>query len=45
VFETAAGIFTASKQPAAAEALLGFLLAPEYAGVFRDKGLEQVSFT
>ncbi len=43
VFETAAGIFTASKQPAAAETLLGYLLAPDAAGVFEEKGLEQVS--
>jgi len=42
VFETAAGIFTATRQPAAAEALLRFLLAPAAAGVFREKGLEQV---
>ena len=43
VFETAAGIFTASRQPAEAEALLRFLTAPSAAGVFREKGLEQVS--
>jgi len=42
VFETSAGIFTASKQPAAAETLLRYLLAPDAAGVFRKKGLEQV---
>jgi molybdate transport system substrate-binding protein len=42
VFETAAGIFTASKQPAAAETLLRFLLMPAFAGVFNEKGLEQV---
>lgn len=43
VFETAAGIFTASKQTAAAEELLRFLLAPATAGVFKEKGLEQAS--
>ena len=42
VFETAAGIFTASEHPAAAEALLRFLLAPAAAGKFREKGLDQV---
>ena len=41
VFETSVGIFTASKQPAEAEALLRFLVAPSVAGVFREKGLEQ----
>jgi len=41
VFETAAGIFAASNQPAAAEALVGFLLAPSNASVFGEKGLEQ----
>ncbi len=41
VFETAAGIFAASKQPAAAEELLRFLVAPACAGVFKEKGLEQ----
>jgi|SRR5882672_2144672 len=41
VFETSAGIFTVSKQPAAAAALLQFLKAATHAGVFRDKGLEQ----
>ena len=41
VFETAAGIFTASRQPAAAEELLRFLLAPANAGVFEEVGLEQ----
>lgn len=40
VFETSAAIFTVSKQPAAAEALLWFLLAPAHAGVFKEKGLE-----
>lgn len=43
VFESAAGIFAASSQPAAAESLLQFLLAPANAGVFREKGLEQVT--
>ena len=41
VFETSAGIFSASKQPQAAEALLRYLLAPGAASVFREKGLEQ----
>ena len=40
VFETSAAIFTAAKQPKAAETLLGFLLTPSSAGVFREKGLE-----
>ncbi len=40
VFETSAAIFTSSNQPAAAEALLRFLLAPAAAGVFGDKGLD-----
>ena len=44
VFETAAGIFAASSQPADADALLRFLLAPANAGVFQAKGLEQVRF-
>ena len=43
VFPTAAGIFTASKAPQAAEALLQFLLAPAAAPVFREKGLEAVT--
>jgi molybdate transport system substrate-binding protein len=42
VFETAAGIFTASARAAAAEALLRFFLAPANAAVFRNKGLEAV---
>ena len=42
VFETAAGIFAASKHAAGAETLLRFLLAPASAGVFKEKGLEQV---
>lgn len=42
VFETTAAIFTSSNRPAAAEALLRFLLAPGAAGVFGDKGLELV---
>jgi molybdate transport system substrate-binding protein len=41
VFETAAGIFVAAAQPAEAEALLRFLLAPAAAGSFRQKGLDQ----
>lgn len=40
VFETAAGIFRTSAQPAAADALLRFLLAPASSGVFRERGLE-----
>ena len=44
VFETAAGIFAASKQPAAAQAMLRYFLAPANAGVFREKGLEQVGW-
>ena len=43
VFPTAAGIFTASKQPQAAEALLQFLLAPAATPIFREKGLEAVT--
>jgi molybdate transport system substrate-binding protein len=43
VFESAVGIFTASAEPDAAEALIRFLLAPANAQVFREKGLEQVS--
>jgi molybdate transport system substrate-binding protein len=45
VFETSAGIFAASSQQDAAEALLGLLLAQANAGVFREMGLEQVRFT
>jgi molybdate transport system substrate-binding protein len=41
VFETSAGVFTASTQPQAAGRLLAFLLSPDNAGVFREKGLEQ----
>ena len=40
IFETSAGLFTKSKQPAAAEELLRFLLAPANAGTFKEKGLE-----
>lgn len=43
VFETSAGIFTASTQPDPAEALIRFLLAPAAAGIFVEKGLEQVN--
>lgn len=43
VFQTAAGIFTASRQPEAAGSMLRFLLTPAHAGVFMEKGLEQVS--
>jgi molybdate transport system substrate-binding protein len=42
VFETAAGVFAASKRPAAADALLRFLLAPASAEVFRAKGLDPI---
>jgi molybdate transport system substrate-binding protein len=41
-FETAAGIFAASKVATAAEALLQSLLQPSTAGVFREKGLDPV---
>jgi molybdate transport system substrate-binding protein len=40
VFETSAGLFTASKAPAAAEALLQFCHSPSHAALFREKGLE-----
>ena len=43
VFPTGAGIFAASRQAEAAEGLLRFLLAPEAAPVFREKGLEAVA--
>jgi molybdate transport system substrate-binding protein len=43
VFETTAGIFAASKQQEAAQALVRFLLAPDLASVFRAKGLDQVT--
>jgi molybdate transport system substrate-binding protein len=42
VFETAAGVFRTSSHPAAADALLHFLLAPASSGVFKEKGLESV---
>jgi len=42
-FQTSAAIFTASKAPAAAEALLQSLLQPSSAGVFRDKGLDPIA--
>ena len=41
VFETAIGVFAASRQTEDAARLLQFLLAPANAGVFREKGLEQ----
>lgn len=41
VFHTAAAIFTASGQPAEADALVRFLLDPANAGVFEEVGLEQ----
>src|SRR5262245_26165393 len=43
VFETSAGVFSASTQPQAAEAMLRFLLAADAAAVFREKGLEQAA--
>ena len=43
VIETAAGIFTASSQPDAAEELIRFLLSRAAAGVFREVGLEQAA--
>jgi molybdate transport system substrate-binding protein len=41
VFESAVGIFMASSQPAAAEELIRYLLAPAAASVFEEVGLEQ----
>ena len=43
VIETAAGIFSSSSQPDAAEELIRFLLSPAAAGVFREVGLEQAA--
>ena len=40
IFESAAGIFTESKQPDAAQALLRFFSDPAWAPVFVGKGLE-----
>lgn len=42
-FETAAGLFAASKNPAAAQAMLDFFSAPAHATLFSGKGLEQVA--
>ncbi len=42
-FETSAGIFSASRVPQAAEALLRALLQPSTAAVFREKGLDPVT--
>jgi molybdate transport system substrate-binding protein len=42
VFETSAAIFSSCRQRAAAEELIRFLLDPAVAGVFREKGLEQI---
>src|SRR5262249_36765366 len=41
VIETSAGIFAASKPPAAAEALPRFLVAPGAAPILKKRGLEQ----
>lgn len=41
--ETSAGLFAASKNPAAAEAMLDFFAAPAHATLFSGKGLEQVA--
>jgi molybdate transport system substrate-binding protein len=43
VFETSAALFTAAREPQAAETLLRFLLAPSAGAVFREKGLEQAA--
>jgi len=40
VFETSAGIFTASADPAGARAFLDFCAAPAHAPLFKAKGLE-----
>jgi len=42
VFETVAGVFAASKRAEVADALIQFLLSPDAAPVFKEKGLEQV---
>jgi len=39
--ETSAGLFAASKQAAAAQAMIDFFRRPEHAVLFRSKGLEQ----
>ncbi len=44
-FETSAGLFAASKNPAAAQSMLDFFAAPTHAKMFSDKGLEQAAST
>lgn len=44
-FETSAGIFSASANPAATQAMLDFFAAPAHATLFSSKGLEQVAKT
>jgi molybdate transport system substrate-binding protein len=44
-FETSAGLFAASKNLAAAQAMLDFFSAPAHATLFSGKGLEQVAKT
>lgn len=44
-FETSAGLFAASKNPAAAQSMLDFFAAPAHAKMFSDKGLEQAAST
>ena len=44
-FETSAGLFAASKNLAAAQAMLDFFAAPVHATLFSSKGLEQVRKT
>lgn len=44
-FETSAGLFAASKNLAAAQAMLDFFAAPAHATLFSNKGLEQVTKT
>jgi molybdate transport system substrate-binding protein len=44
-FETSAGLFAASKNLAAAQAMLDFFAAPAHATLFSGKGLEQVTKT
>lgn len=42
-FETSAGLFTASKNLAATQAMLDFFAAPAHATLFSSKGLEQAA--
>lgn len=44
-FETSAGLFAASKNAAATEAMLDFFASPGHATLFSSKGLEQVAKT